>query len=69
MEKLKAKITDIWIKNGVRLAWLIDPVDKIHWVFKEDGSNERVEGMDKILEGGDVLPGFKFDLSILEETD
>ncbi len=67
VEKLKEKIQDIWVKNGVRLAWLIDPIDKIHCIYRIDGSSEKIEGMDKILSGEKVLPDFKMDLSVLED--
>ena len=66
---LKAKIKDIWIKNGVQLAWLIDPIKEVHWIFRIDGSQEKVEGMDAILTGEKVLPDFKFDLSILIDEE
>ena len=69
VKKLKEKVKDIWIKNGVQLAWLIDPIDKVHWVFRIDGSQERIEGMDKILEGEKVLPNFKLDLSVLVDIE
>lgn len=69
VEDLKTKIKDIWVKNGVQLGWLIDPIDKIHCIYRIDGSSEKVEGMDKILEGEKVLPGFKFDLSVLTELE
>jgi len=66
---LKTKIKDIWIKNGVQLAWLIDPIDKVHWIFRIDGSQEKIEGMNAILEGEKVLPDFKFDLAVLVEEE
>jgi len=66
---LKTKIEDIWVKNGVQLAWLIDPIDKVHWIFRIDGSQENIEGMDTILKGETVLPDFKFDLSVLVEDE
>jgi len=31
---LKAKIKDIWVKNGVQLAWLIDPIDSYCLPYK-----------------------------------
>ena len=69
VKKLKAKIKDIWVKNGVRLAWLIDPIDKIHWIFRADGSSEKIKGMDNILDGEAVLPDFKLDLAVLIEEE
>lgn len=51
------------------MAWLLDPIDEVHWIYKLDGTEEKVEGMDKILEGGTILPNFKFDLSFLVDDD
>jgi len=69
VDNLKTKIKDIWVKNGVQLAWLIDPIDEVHWIFRINGSQEKVEGMDAILTGESVLPDFKFDLSVLVEEE
>ena len=62
---LKRKMTDVWIANGVRLAWLIDAEQEKSWVFRADGSTEMIEGFDQKLSGEDVLPGFEFDLKVL----
>ncbi len=67
LKNLKEKMSKVWIANGVRLAWLIDPLDEVSWVYRQDGSVEEVRGFDKKLSGEDVLPGFEFDLSILLE--
>ncbi len=67
LKNLKEKMSKVWIANGVRLAWLIDPLDEVCWVYRQDGSVEKVSGFDKKLSGEDVLPGFEFDLSILLE--
>jgi len=69
VDNLKTKIKDIWVKNGVQLAWLIDPIDKVHWIFRIDGSQQKIEGMNTILTGETVLPDFKFNLAVLEEDD
>ena len=66
-ENLKDKMKDIWIANGVRLAWLIDVEKESSWIFRADGSCEEIRGLDKTLSGEDVLPGFAFDLSVLKE--
>jgi Uma2 family endonuclease len=64
--KLLSKMKEVWIKNGVRLAWLIDPLNRVSYIFRADGSEEVLKGFDRELSGEDVLPGFTFDLRILE---
>lgn len=56
-------MTDTWIANGVRLAWLIDPYEEKAYVYRLNGSEELIEGFDKKLSGEDVMPGFELDLS------
>lgn len=63
--KLKEKMTDTWIANGVRLAWLIDPIKQKTWVYRADGSTEELDGFGHTLSGEDVLPGFVLDLAEL----
>ncbi len=62
LSKLKKKITEGWIANGVRLAWLIDPVKERAWVYRADGSVEEINGFDRVLSVEAVLPGFELDL-------
>ncbi len=62
---LDRKIRDVWIANGVRMAWFIDPDEQISKIYLADGSIEIFKGFDKVLSGGDVLPGFEFHLSVL----
>ncbi|MFQ5447517.1 MAG: Uma2 family endonuclease [Saprospiraceae bacterium] len=64
---LKNKMKEAWIANGVGLAWLIDPVDEVSWVYRKDGSIGEFKGLDKALDGEDVLPGFTLDLSVLKD--
>ena len=59
--KLKKKMEDTWIANGVRLAWLIDPIKENAWIYRENGTSEEVSFSEK-LSGENVLPGFEFDL-------
>jgi Uma2 family endonuclease len=63
--KLKKKMADIWMANGVRLAWLIDPLDKKAWIYRAGESVETFADFDAQLSGEDVLPGFVFDLKML----
>ena len=63
LEKVKKKMKETWIANGVRLAWLIDPYEETAWIYRADGSEEKVEGFDKQLSGEEVMPGFVLDLA------
>ncbi|MEZ4961585.1 MAG: Uma2 family endonuclease [Saprospiraceae bacterium] len=69
LKKLKEKVTESWLDNGVRLAWLIDPTQQKTYIFRADGSEEVIDGFDKKISGEDVLPGFIFDLSLLVDED
>ena len=66
LELLREKMTGAWIANGVRLAWLLDPVEQKAWIYRANGSIDVVEGLTQSLSGEDVLPGFEFDLRVLQ---
>lgn len=66
INKLKKKMTDGWMANGVRLAWLIDPIREKTWIYRADGSVEELSGLNRILSGEDVLQGFEFNLADLK---
>ncbi len=57
---------EMWIKNGVRLGWLIVPEKEIAYIYRADSTVSKVEGFNNVLSGEDVLPGFSFDLNILK---
>ena len=44
---LKKKMTDSWMKNGVELAWLIDPYKERVYIYRKGKKVEMVEGFDK----------------------
>jgi Uma2 family endonuclease len=67
ISKLKEKMTDGWLANGVRLAWLIDPVKKRVFIYREGQKVEELKGLAHLLSGEDLLPGFEFDLSEMEQ--
>lgn len=56
-----------WIENGCSLAWLINPEDKTAIIYRKNGSIDKVDSFDHSLSGEDVLPGFKLNLSILDD--
>ena len=60
--KLKKKMTDTWMANGVRLAWLIDPKMRKAYVYRPGQAPEEIKGFDGSLSGEDVCPGFELDL-------
>lgn len=66
LSKLQRKMTDTWIANGVRLAWLVDVKKERVFVYRANGSIELVEGFEHLLTGEQVLPGFTFDLGLIK---
>lgn len=54
----KKKMTDVWMANGCRLAWLIDPSTETTHIFRANGEIQIVS-FDKSLSGEEVLPGFE----------
>lgn len=65
LPRLKRKMKDIWMANGVSLAWLIDPKEQKTYIYRADGSEEIIAGFDQQLNGENVLPGFILDLGLL----
>jgi Uma2 family endonuclease len=54
-----------WIQNGSRLGWLIVPEKQTVFIYRADGTVDKVDGFDKTLPGEDVLQGFNFNLKVL----
>ena len=66
LAKLKKKMKNVWIKNGVRLAWLIDPYAEKAYVYRANGEVETVAGFEgKKLTGEEVMPGMELPLEEL----
>ena len=61
LKAVKAKMEAVWIANGCRLAWLIDPKTQTTHIFRANGEIQIV-GFDKPLSGEDVLAGFALTL-------
>lgn len=67
LKKIQKKMTDAWMANGVRLAWLIDPYEEKAYVYRQNREVEIIEGFDgKKLSGEDVLPGFELPLETMK---
>lgn len=63
LKKLQTKMEEVWMANGVRLAWLIDPYDEKVYIYRQGKAVETLEGFPgKKLSGEEVLPGFEFPL-------
>jgi Uma2 family endonuclease len=61
--RLKRKMADAWMANGVRLAWLIDPYQEKAWIYRPEREVEVISGFaDKTLSGEDTLPGLELPL-------
>ncbi len=58
LAQLKSKMKH-WIKNGCQLAWLIDPIDEMAYVYTMNGFEFEVTGFDNTLDGGELLSGFQ----------
>jgi Uma2 family endonuclease len=56
---------ELWIKNGVRLGWLIDGEEKTVYIYRSNDSVTKINSFNHTLTGEDVLPGFSFDLKML----
>jgi len=52
---------NVWMKNGCRLAWFIDPYQKTAIVYKQDNSVTEFS-FDATLSGEDLLMGFELGL-------
>ena len=55
-----------WIENGVQLGWLIDPATKETFIYRADGTINKVQGFQNKLSGENILPGFELDLSLIK---
>jgi Uma2 family endonuclease len=67
IDDLKMKMR-IWVSNGAELAWLVDPIKQISYLFnsRERESEKIVRGIDQKIEGEGKITGFVLDLSLLK---
>ena len=54
-----------WMANGVRLGWLLDPIDGQAWIYRAGQDEPQVLERPASLSGGDVAEGLTVDLSWL----
>jgi Uma2 family endonuclease len=51
--------TAYYLQNGCRMVWLVYPEDQTIAVYTAADSEPRIFGINDVLDGGDLLPGFK----------
>ena len=51
-----------WIEGGVRLGWLIDPYERMVWIYRANGEVEELDNPVE-LSGEDVCVGLTVDMS------
>lgn len=61
LNSAKKKMEEVWMANGCRLAWLIDPKTETTHIFRANGEIQIV-GFDTALSGEEVLVGFALSL-------
>ncbi|NBC18283.1 MAG: Uma2 family endonuclease [Bacteroidetes bacterium] len=54
-----------WMRNGCRLAWLIDPSAQRAYIYTTPDAVTTVDSFDETLDGQTVLPGFTLSLAPL----
>jgi Uma2 family endonuclease len=64
MTDLKEKMRT-WIRNGALSGWLIDPIEKRTFRFRQGGEVTVVEGFESTINGEGPLYGFTLHLSAL----
>lgn len=65
LETLKTKMQH-WLANGAQLAWLIDPIEGISYVYRNNQADHVITGMDKKITGEAPVTGFVLNLSLLK---
>jgi len=66
LAKLRRKMQDVWMANGVEVAWLIDPMRGTAWIYRKDSEVKSFKKFDGILTVGNLMPGFELDLKDLK---
>jgi Uma2 family endonuclease len=77
LSELSHKFKDTYFPAGLKLGWLIDPINKAVYVFKRDKDDTvrrhkhawyDTDGIATVLDGRDVLPGFELKLWQIDEA-
>jgi Uma2 family endonuclease len=54
-----------YLSDGVQLIWLIDPEPKVVIVYEQGSDQQTTLGVDRMLAGGEVIPGFEMSIASL----
>lgn len=66
LDRLQKKMSDTWMGNGVRLAWLIDPYEEVVHIYRVGEEVQLLKGFEgQVLKGEDVMPGMELPLDDL----
>ena len=63
---IQKKVTEEWMGNGCKMAWLVDPYNETIYIYHENDELKIINGFDKKLSGFNLLPGFELDLKELK---
>ncbi|MCB1178921.1 MAG: Uma2 family endonuclease, partial [Leptospiraceae bacterium] len=55
-----------WIDNGCLLGWLIDIDERNVYIYRQGKKVEKIIGLNHVLSGENILPGFNLDLKDIE---
>lgn len=58
-----------YLADGVRFVWVVEPQTESVWVHSPAGTVEHLSGEAAVLDGADVVPGFKLPLARLFHPD
>jgi Uma2 family endonuclease len=64
--KLRRKMQEVWMANGVEVAWLIDPLRGTALVYRKGSEVESFKKFEGTLTVGDLMPGFELNLKDLK---
>lgn len=66
LKQAKKKMSDTWMPAGVRLGWLVRPTVQQILIYREGQTEVEVfKRFDRVLDAGEVVPGFSIDLTRL----
>ena len=55
-----------WMKNGCHLAWLIDLRNEVIFIYRPGQKEEKIDGLNRVINGEGPVEGFDLDLSLLK---
>ncbi|HEY0655247.1 MAG TPA: Uma2 family endonuclease [Chryseosolibacter sp.] len=66
LKTIKEKV-QVWLRNGAKLVWLIDPIEEVTLVTSPGEGEKIITGFDGVvMEGEGPVKGFALDMSLLK---